>query len=115
MRARLAAAFVLAAVLALPAGAQGGGATAAARHYCGKIASTSVYPYARVYSLRRVSCRTARKVARRYDKYGTTYPRWACALAHGDRPRLFSCGRGGKSGDLRKWPYALEALGSKTR
>jgi len=115
MLARLAAVSVVAAALLLPAGAHGGEATQAARHYCGKIASTSVYPYARIYSLRRVSCRTARKVARRYDKYGTTYPRWRCGLAHDDLPRLFSCGRGGKSGDLRNWPYALEARGSRTR
>jgi hypothetical protein len=97
------------AALALPdAGASG-------RRSCGTIESTSVYPYARVVVIRNVSCRKARRVAKRYDSRGTPPPNWACALAHDDRPRLFSCGSGGRRGDLRRWPRALEAIGTRRR
>ena len=98
--------------LMLPAGASAD-AEIAKRRSCGTIASTSVYPYAHVIAIRGVSCRSARKVAKRYDSRGTTYRGWGCALAHGDRPRLFSCGSGGTSGDLRAWPRALEARGTR--
>jgi hypothetical protein len=110
-------AAILAAILAaaLPAAAPAEGAGASARHSCGTIASTSIYPYARVYAIRGVSCRTARRVAKRYDSRGTTYRGWRCALAHGDRPRLFSCGSGASRGDLRRWPRALEAVGTRKR
>ena len=69
-------------------------ATSAARRSCGVISSTSVYRYARVIAIRRVSCRTARRVAKAYDSSGRTLGSWKCGLAHNDRPRLFSCGAG---------------------
>ena len=100
--------------LALPTATQADGA-ASARRSCGKITSTSVYPYARVVAIRGVSCRTARRVAKRYDNRGTAPRGWRCALAHNDRPRLFSCGSGGRRGDLRRWPRALEAIGTRRR
>jgi hypothetical protein len=113
---RLSVIALLAAALALPAAAQGDGAVASARRSCGTIASTSVYPYARVIVIRgRMTCRGARRLAKRYDSRGTTSRGWYCALAHNDRPRLFSCGSGGHSGDLRTWPRALEAIGTRRR
>ena len=90
-------------------------ATAAERRSCGLISSTSIYKYARVIAIRRVSCRTARRVAKAYDSRGRTLGRWRCGLAHGDRPRLFSCGAGGSRGDLRRFPRALEAIGTNRR
>ena len=99
--------------LAAPAAAATEGA--AARRSCGTISSTSVYPYARVVAIRGVSCRTARRVAKRYDRSGRSSRGWRCALAHGDRPRLFSCGSGGRRGDLRRFPRALEAIGTRQR
>jgi hypothetical protein len=105
------------AVIALGAPAATGAddAGGAARRSCGTIASTSVYPYARVIAIRGVTCRTARRVAKRYDSRGTAPRGWRCALAHNDRPRLFSCGSGGRRGDLRRWPRALEAIGTRRR
>jgi hypothetical protein len=84
---------------------------AIARKGCGKISSTSVYDRAKVVAIRGVGCKKARKVARRYDHDGEQTGRWRCALAHDDLPRLFSCGRGGESGDVRKWPHALVVKG----
>ena len=118
MVARLSLIALLAAALALPAAAQGegGDAGASARRSCGTITSTSIYPYARVVIIRgRMTCRGARRLAKRYDTYGTTSRGWYCDLAHSDRPRLFSCGSGGRSGDLRNWPRALEAIGTRRR
>lgn len=112
---------VLVALLALIAVApaahagSGGDASAAKRRSCGTISSTSVYRYARVVAIRRVSCRTARRVAKAYDASGRMLGSWRCALAHSDRPRLFSCGAGGSRGDLRKFPRALEAVGTNRR
>ena len=90
-------------------------AGASGRRSCGTIESTSVYPYARVVAIRNLTCRKARRVAKRYDSRGTAPPNWRCALAHNDRPRLFSCGSGGTRGDLRRWPRALEAIGTRRR
>ena len=84
---------------------------ALARKRCGTISSTSVYEKAKVIAIRGVSCSKARKVARRYDHQSKQTGRWQCFLAHGDLPRLFSCGRGGDSGDVRDWPHALVAKG----
>jgi hypothetical protein len=101
--------------LGAPAAAGADDAGTAGRRSCGTIASTSVYPYARVIAIRGVTCRTARRVAKRYDSRGTAPRGWRCALAHNDRPRLFSCGSGGRRGDLRRWPRALEAIGTRRR
>jgi len=92
-----------------------GEAIAAKRHSCGLISSASIYKYARVIAIRGVSCKSARRVAKAYDDRGRTLGRWRCGLAHGDRPRLFSCGAGGSRGDLRKFPRALEAIGTNSR
>jgi hypothetical protein len=84
---------------------------ALARKRCGKISSTSAYEKAKVIAIRGVGCSKARKVARRYDHESEETGRWQCSLAHNDPPRLFSCGRGGDSGDVRDWPHALVAKG----
>jgi hypothetical protein len=84
---------------------------ALARKTCGKISSTSVYDKAKVIAIRGVGCAKARKVARRYDHDSKQTGSWQCFLAHDDLPRLFSCGRGAESGDVRKWPHALVAKG----
>jgi hypothetical protein len=113
-RALATGAAALACAFALPAVAQAEQAQSS-RRSCGTITSTSIYPYARVVAIRGVSCWTAGRVAKRYDN-GATAPRgWSCALAHDDPPRLFSCGSGGRSGDLRAWPRALEAIGTRRR
>jgi hypothetical protein len=78
---------------------------------CGTIASTSIYPMARVTALRGVGCGRALEVAKAYDKSGKQLGSWRCALAHGGGTDLFSCGKGGKRGNLRKWPHALVAKG----
>lgn len=107
---------VLACGLAVPvASAHEGGADSAARRSCGLISSASVYRYARVIAIRGVRCRVARRVAKAYDSRGRALGHWRCALAHADRPRLFSCGAGGGRGDLRRWPRALEAIGTNRR
>jgi hypothetical protein len=98
----------------LSAATQADGA-ASARRSCGTIVSTSEYPYARVVAIRRVTCRTARRVAKRYDSRGTAPRGWRCALAHNDPPRLFSCGTRGETRDLRLRPRALEAIGTRRR
>jgi hypothetical protein len=84
---------------------------ALARKGCGKIGSTSIYDKAKVIAIRGVGCSKARKVARRYDQRSKQTGGWQCFLAHDDLPRIFSCGRGGESGDVRKWPHALVAKG----
>jgi hypothetical protein len=86
-------------------------ADALARKRCGKISSTSTYEQAKVIAIRGVGCSKARRIARRYDHDGKQTGRWRCSLAHDDLPRLFSCGRGGESGDVRDWPHALVAKG----
>jgi hypothetical protein len=101
---------VAALALQVPATASDGAAHAA-RKSCGTISSTSTYDRARVVVLRRVKCRTARRVARRYDHRGTTPSPWRCGLAHDDRPRLFSCGYPAQPGDIRRWRHALVAIG----
>jgi hypothetical protein len=112
---RLAALTALAAAFGLHAAAAGADPGAqAARKSCGTISSTSTYERARVVVLRRVSCRRARRVARRYDHEGTTRGRWRCGLAHGDGRRLFSCGYPAEPGDIRDWRHALVAIGVRS-
>ncbi len=110
MRRALPLAFVLTASLALVPSAD---AVTAKRRSCGTVKSTSTYPYARVIAIRGVSCRRAREVTKAYDSKGRAPRGWRCALAHGDRPRLFSCGSGAGSGDLRNRARALEAVGTR--
>jgi hypothetical protein len=78
---------------------------------CGTFASTSSYPTARVRALRGVRCARALDVAKAFDKSGKQLGKWRCALAHGGGTDLFSCGKGGHRGNLRKWPHALVAKG----
>ena len=114
--ARALVALVLLVALALPATAGSADGTAASgRRNCGTIESTSVFPYARVWVIRNLTCRKARRVAKGYDSAGRVPPGWRCALAHGDRPRLFSCGSGGSRGDINRLPRALEAIGTRRR
>lgn len=109
-----AAGFVAAALLA-PSAAAAEDGTASQRRSCGTIPSTSIYTYARVVAIRGVRCRIARRVAKAYDERGRMLGSWRCGLAHNDLPRLFSCGAGGGSGDLRKRRRALEAIGTNRR
>jgi hypothetical protein len=102
-------AAVAAAALLISLGAPAERADAAKR--CGTYASTSSYDRARVVAIRGVKCKRAVRIARRYDRRFVTPGPWRCGLAHGGGRRLFSCGAGGTSGDLRDWPHALKSLG----
>jgi hypothetical protein len=82
-----------------------------ARKSCGQIKSTSVFPRAEAIAIRGVDCKWAIRVARSFDHKGRERGRWRCALAHAGGRALFSCGRGGKRGDLRDRPHALIAKG----
>jgi hypothetical protein len=85
----------------------------ARRADCGKIASTSIYPRAKVVVLRGVACGKARRVARHFDRSGEiAFGHWRCGLAHGGGRRLFSCGWPQRSGDIAKWRHALVAYGA---
>jgi hypothetical protein len=81
---------------------------------CGTYPSTSTYPLGRVTALHGVGCARALEIAKAYDKSGKQLGKWRCALAHGAGTALFSCGKGGHSGDLRRWPHALLARGEAT-
>jgi hypothetical protein len=105
----------IAACVALVAtGSMAGGAGAASsgeRKACGTYRSESVYDRAKVIALRGVTCRRARRVAIRFDHTGDhQIGRFRCALAHGDRPNLFSCGWPPRA-NLRHAPHALLARG----
>jgi hypothetical protein len=102
------AAIAVLTVIALLAGAP---ERADAAKRCGTYNSTSSYERARVVAIRGVKCKRAVRIARSYDRRFVTPGSWVCGLAHGGGRRLFSCGAGGKSGDLRDWPHALKALG----
>jgi hypothetical protein len=78
---------------------------------CGTYPSDSIYPTARVSAIRGVGCGRALDIAKAYDHDGKVLGGWSCALSHGGGPDLFSCGKGGKRGSLRKWPHALLAQG----
>jgi hypothetical protein len=90
-------------------------ATPAKRHSCGTFTSTSIYRKARVIAIRGVSCKRARQVAKAFDIQQRMLGSWHCGLAHDDGARLFSCGAGKGTGDLRKLPHALEAVGTGGR
>jgi hypothetical protein len=90
-------------------------ATTAKRHSCGTYTSTSIYKKAKVIAIRGVSCKRALQVAKAYDTKQRQLGSWHCGLAHADLPRLFSCGAGKGTGDLRKLPHALEAVGTGAR
>jgi hypothetical protein len=86
-------------------------APAEARRTCPGTVRFSGTP-TKIVILRAVSCTTARRVVRRYDR-GTPPRPWACALAHAPFDRIdgrivgFSCGRGGHRGNIRRWPHAF--------
>jgi hypothetical protein len=67
----------------------------------------------KIVILRGVSCTTARRVVRVYDRRFRAPRPWRCALAHAPFDRIdgrivgFSCGRGGRRGDIRRWPHAF--------
>jgi hypothetical protein len=68
----------------------------------------------RVLVLRGTDCATARSVAGAYVAFQPLpgAPGWACALAHGGRRFRghlvgFACGKGGRSGDIERWPHAF--------
>jgi hypothetical protein len=108
---RIAAALItLAAAAAVAAPAAPAAPVEAAKlKRCGTIAfgGTKV----KIVVIRRTSCKTAIRTARRYDRSRSTGS-WACALSHGDSRYHgykvgFVCASGGTSGDLRKWPHAF--------
>jgi hypothetical protein len=111
---RIAAAVItLAAVAAVAAPAAPASTDAPVRaaklKRCGTISFSGTKT--KIVVIRRASCRTAIRIARRYAKFESTGS-WRCALAHGDSRYHgykvgFSCGAGGKSGDLKKWPHAF--------
>lgn len=109
----VAVALVATGTAGVPAGAADSqDATIAKRRSCGTIESTSIYMRARVVAIRGVTCRTARRVAKRYDSRGRQSPHWRCGLAHDDGARLFSCGAGRRGrGGLQTKSRALEAVG----
>jgi hypothetical protein len=104
---------VLAAISVFPS--PGGGSPSVATQPrstdCGTYPSTSIYATGRVIAIRRVSCDRALAVAQAFDRSGKQLGRWRCGLSHADLPSLFSCGKGGKRGNLRRWPHALRAVG----
>jgi hypothetical protein len=67
----------------------------------------------KIVILRGVSCRTARRVVRAYDRRFRPPRPWVCGLAHAPFDRIngrivgFSCGRGGRRGNVRRWPHAF--------
>jgi hypothetical protein len=67
-----------------------------------------------VIALRGVGCARATQVSKAYDSAGRQLGSWRCALSHGGGPDLFSCGKGGRRGNLRKWPHALLVKGEGT-
>jgi hypothetical protein len=101
------AAVVASAVLSLAAA----GPASAARHSCGsvKLFGSSV----RVVVLHGVTCTTAKRVTRGIHDGAAQRAGWSCALAHapfdriGGRDVAFSCGKGGRRGNLRDWPHAF--------
>jgi hypothetical protein len=81
---------------------------------CGTFASSSTYPTARVIALGGVGCGRALDVAKAYDHDRKVLGHWRCAPSHAGGPDLFSCGKGGKRGGLRRRPHALLAKGEPT-
>jgi hypothetical protein len=114
--ARMAAVAAVMLTLALAALLVSGPSAAApvatkAKTDCGTYKSTSIYGKGRVFAIRGVKCRKARKVAKKYDRKARSPGPWKCALAHGGGRALFSCGYGESSGNIRDWPHALVAKG----
>jgi hypothetical protein len=101
------AALVASVVLALT---WAGSAPAASRS-CGSVTlfGTSL----RIVVLQGVTCSTAKRVTRGIHDGGAQRAGWSCALAHAPfdtihgRTVAFSCGKGGRRGDLRRWPHAF--------
>jgi hypothetical protein len=62
--------------------------------------------------VRGARCAEAIHVARTFHLQGIRLPPWFCGLSHGPsaRTRPFSCGWGGRSGDLRRWPHSIVVL-----
>jgi hypothetical protein len=106
------AALMAAALMALVAATPATPPAQAASFWCKKFTLPASHIKARIRVLRRVKCKRARTIARKYDRFLSTSP-WNCALAHdGARYRgrlvLYSCGAGTPgSGDLRTWEHAF--------
>ncbi len=111
-------ALLAAALLATGAATNATPAAEAKARWCPKWTLQSAPIKVRVRILRRTTCRRAKVVARRYDRFIDTPP-WRCALAHDDaRYRgylvLYSCGAGEPgSGDLRTWFHAFLVVRAK--
>jgi hypothetical protein len=108
----LAGAMLVALALAAIPTAGSPASPARAKEDCGTYKSTSIYDRGRVFAIRGVKCRKARKVAKKYDHKFTAPGPWKCALAHGKGKALFSCGYGASGGNIRDWPHALVAKGA---
>jgi hypothetical protein len=69
----------------------------------------------KIVILRGVSCRTARRIVRIYDRRFRAPRPWVCLLAHAPFDRIngrivgFGCARGGRRGNIRRWPHAFVA------
>jgi hypothetical protein len=102
-------AAALALALAAPALGDGAAVQAARLKNCGAIDFSGTRTT--ILVIRHTRCKTARRVARAYDR-GSPPRRWRCALSHGDARYRgqrygFSCGRGGGKGDLKAWRHAF--------
>ena len=85
----------------------------AAKHTCKTtFSSTSIFKRAKVVVIRGVSCKRALQVAKAFDNDSRTARGWRCGLAHAERTRLFSCGKGITRGSLQDAKYAFEAYGT---
>jgi hypothetical protein len=81
---------------------------AEAKRNCGTLNGKVAGYKAKVIAIRGVKCKRAKQVARRYARKFRAPGQWECFVARAGTGRLFSCGYGGRSGDVRKWPHALE-------
>jgi hypothetical protein len=109
LRLLVAAGLAIAATLSAAAPSQAATCDGAIR------GSTGNFSY-EVVTIRGVTCRRAKQVAAAYERGGTAPSPWQCFLARQtDAPRLFSCGWGASSGDVRTWPHAFEARTARPR
>ncbi len=111
-------AFCIVALIAFVAVGVGaaGSAAARARKSCGTIGSPFTSNHReRIVVIRAVRCRTARKVAREFNRMpegGLARPGgWVCFNGHQPQPELFVCAKGKRgNGGVQNWRHVLEAL-----
>lgn len=115
LRPLVAAALAVALAAALLTAVAATNATPSAQakaRWCSTWTLQSAPVKVRIRVLRGTTCKRAKVVARRYDKFVDTPP-WVCALAHDNAKYrghlvLYSCGAGSPgAGDLRKRRHAF--------